>query len=214
MSTSGPSAPTLVPSFHMSSATGPVYSLSTSSNLSASHFVNITSLTLMLIGSREAPMSVSTSASGTAPLTLVSNGTALVQVNFTDNRRLIRTNALYAIVPQYGNTSATGGSLFSPDVTLYFLSEFKCKSTQVLPLCLHKVERPLYSYEYIGLTDYLPCSVGCYGECSNAGGPGSQRAALPGHLVQRVARVIPECDERHSLCGLVGAHECHDEHVH
>ena len=125
---SGPSAPTLVPSFQLSSATGPVYSLNTSSTFFASPFVNLTSLTLMLIGSREAPMWVSSSASGSAPLTLVSNGTAQVQVNYTDDIRLILTNALYAIVPQYGNTSATGGSLFSSNVTLYFLSAFKCKS--------------------------------------------------------------------------------------
>ena len=125
MSTSGPSAPALVPSFQLSSA---AYTLTALSTFSASHFVNLTSLTLVLIGSREAPMSVTTSATGTAPLTLVSNGTALVQVNYTDNRRLIRTNALYAIVPQFGTSSATGGSLSSSNVSLNFLSEFKCKS--------------------------------------------------------------------------------------
>lgn len=132
-SLSGPSAPAFVPTFELASGTGAaVYSLNASSTFTAAPFVNLTSLTLMLIGSRETPLLVATSASGTAPLTLASTGTVLVPVNFTDNRRYIRANAQYAVVPRYGITSATGGNVSSStDSTLYFLTEFKSKMFHV-----------------------------------------------------------------------------------
>ena len=110
-----------------------MYSLNATSNFSSMAFVKLTNMSLVLVGSRVASMAVATASSGTAPMTQASTGTATgVNVTVNDNRRNLSTSAQYAIVPHYANTSATGGTLFSSAVTLYFLSSFKRELNQLL----------------------------------------------------------------------------------
>lgn len=238
-STSGPVAPTLVPSFALNVSGAPMYLLNSSSTFSSMSFVNLTNMSLVLIGSRVVPMAIVTVGTGTPPMTLVSTGAAAVAVTSNDNRRNLFANVQYAIAPRYGNTSATGGNVSSTTVTLYFLLAFKrefehfksLSSIEQILIVVHlwrtvqvlytvRVEeyctfvvQLLYNTSTI-LLDAWFCRVDCCSECADSvGSRGCQRTACPRHLVQRISRVVPKRVERRAVCGSVGAHECVGEHV-